>query len=205
MPKFSIETLDEWVNNAELPVAVASAGALGATAISGGVAAPFAIGTNIAGAALDLYQGIRAGMKGDWLGVGENAVDLTLSLIGAKYMSKGAKLLKLDKALDAQGAPRQMVTKTVGRGPRKRYYKTTPEHDKAVDYLTIGGVLGMPSLLKEVGKKNNHLKWKYKNTSVTDNIRTIPARPLERISLQDTTINNNTKRTTNIKINRNNK
>lgn len=202
MPKFSIETLDEWVDNAELPVAIAAMGATAATAATGGAASPLAVGTNITSAALDLYQGIRAGMKGDWVGVGENAADLALSLIGAKYISKGSKLLKLDKTLNAQGVPRQMVTKAVGRGKRKHYYQTPLEKHKGINYLTIGGASGIPSVLKEIGKRNAKSEQKYKNTNVTDNTTIIPIRPLERISLQDTTINNNIKRKANIKINR---
>lgn len=205
MPKFSIETLDEWVDNAELPVAIAAMGATAATAATGGVASPLAIGTNITSAALDLYQGIRAGMKGDWAGVGENAADLALSLIGSKYISKGSKLLKLDKTLNAQGVPRQMITKAVGRGKRKHYYKTTLERNKGINYLSIGALSGLPSTLKEVGKTNYKINQKYKNTNVTDNTTTIPTRSLERISLQDTTINNNIKRKTNIKANINRK
>ena len=205
MPKFSIETLDEWVDNAELPVALAAMGATAATAATGGVASPAAIGTNLTSAALDLYQGIRAGMKGDWLGVGENAADLALSLLGAKYISKGSKLLKLDKTLNAQGAPRQMVTKYVGRGKRKRYFQRTIESDKGVEYLTFGGMSGMPTFFKEFLKAQGKADMKYKNASITDNTTTIPTRPLERISLQDTTINNNIKRKTNIKVTRKHK
>lgn len=202
MPKFSIETLDEWVDNAELPVAIAAMGATATTAATGGVASPLAVGTNITSAALDLYQGIRAGMKGDWVGVGENAADLALSLIGAKYISKGSKLLKLDKTLNAQGVPRQMITKSVGRGKRKHYFQRPIEQDKGTKYLTLGGASGVPSVMKEWAKAQVKIEQKYKNTSVTDNTTTIPTRPLERISLQDTTINNNIKRKANIKINK---
>lgn len=205
MPKFSIETLDEWVDNAELPVAIAAMGATAATAATGGVASPLAIGTNITSAALDLYQGIRAGMKGDWAGVGENAADLALSLIGSKYISKGSKLLKLDKTLRAQGAPRQTITKRVGRRKCKHYTTQTLEYNKGVKYITFGGVSGVPSAIKEYGKAKVKSDQKYKNTSVTDNTTTIPTRSLERISLQDTTINNNIKRKTNIKANINRK
>lgn len=201
MPKFSIETLDEWVDNAELPVAIAAMGATAATAATGGAASPLAVGTNLTSAALDLYQGIRAGMKGDWVGVGENAADLALSIIGAKYISKGSKLLRLDKTLNAQGVPRQMITKPVGRGKGKRYMQRTLEKDKGINYLTFGGMSGVPSVIKEYGKAQIKSEQKYKNASITDNTTTIPTRPLERISLQDTTINNNIRKT-NIKGNR---
>ena len=109
MPRFSLEDIDRWINNAETPVALTSLASTGTT-----IAAPtpftagIATGSNIAGGLIDLYQGIRAGMQGDWANVSKNAAELALSLIGAKAISGLNKTAKVHKGFTLGKDPRML-------------------------------------------------------------------------------------------------
>lgn len=139
MARFSLEELDEWADYAEAGTAAAGLALTGATiAAPNPVTGALAVGTNIASAGIDLYQGIRSAIKGEWGKTAKNAGELILSLVGAKGISEGSKLMKLDKALDATNAPRQYVYKTVGRGRGKTRAKFTKEQSKASTYHGIG-------------------------------------------------------------------
>lgn len=138
MAKFSLEELDEWADYAETGTAAASLGLTGATLVAPNpVTGALALGTNIASAGIDLYQGIRSAVRGEWGNTAKNAGELILSLVGAKAINNGNKLMKADKALAATNAPREYVTKTIGRGRGRRKINVTKENNDAMNsYLT---------------------------------------------------------------------
>ena len=112
MPRFSLEDVDEFMDYAEKGVALTSLGATGSTLVAPNpVTGAVAVGSNVLGAGIDIYQGIRAAINGDYGNAAKNAGELILSLIGAKAINTADKLSKADKALDAAGATRQVVKK----------------------------------------------------------------------------------------------
>lgn len=139
MPKFSLEDIDELMDYAEKGVALTSLGATGATLVAPNpVTGAVAVGSNVLGAGIDLYQGIRAAVNGDFGNAAKNAGELILSLIGAKAINTANKFSKIDKALDAAGATRQVVTKTVGRGRSKHKVTIPIERNKAYTHYGVG-------------------------------------------------------------------
>lgn len=139
MANFTLEDFDRYIDYAESGTAAASLGLTGATLVAPNpVTAALAIGTNIASAGIDLYQGIRSAINGEWGDTARNAGELILSLAGAKSINSANKLYKADKALNAANAPRQYVTKTVGRGKGRHKYTTTLEHSKANELSGVG-------------------------------------------------------------------
>lgn len=138
-PKTFFEKLDDYANIGEKALAVPNLALSGASLISPN---PFTIGgaylTNIGGALLDLYQGGRAVYQGDWFNVGKNAIDLGLSLVGLRALRNANKLNELDKSLDASGAVREYVRKSVGRGRGKRKATFTKEKNEAITQEAIG-------------------------------------------------------------------
>ena len=133
-------TVDDYANYAEKALALGSLASIGATiAAPNPVTAGLAIGSNISGAVVDGYQGIRSAINGDYGNAIKNSGELVLSLIGAKALSNASKLSKLDNVLKASGATRQYVTKTVGRRPATRHiYVTTKEADAATKASAVG-------------------------------------------------------------------
>lgn len=67
---FSLEDIDNFMDEAEPWVAATSLTAETASLIPGAqpFTIPAAVGSNIVGAGIDLYQGIRSAIKGDWGG-----------------------------------------------------------------------------------------------------------------------------------------
>ena len=139
MPRFSLEDVDEFMDYAEKGAALTSLGATGATLVAPNpVTGAVAVGSNVLGAGIDIYQGIRAAINGDYGNAAKNAGELILSLIGAKAINTADKLSKADKALDAAGATRQVVKKTIGRGRGKRTIVIPVERNKANKYYGAG-------------------------------------------------------------------
>ena len=139
MPRFSLEDVDEFMDYAEKGAALTSLGATGATLVAPNpVTGVVAIGSNVLGAGIDIYQGIRAAINGDYGNAAKNAGELLLSIFGAKAINSANRLSKTDKALDAAGATRQLVKKTVGRGRGKHKIVIPVERDKAYRYYGAG-------------------------------------------------------------------
>lgn len=139
MPRFSLEDVDEFMDYAEKGVALTSLGATGATLVAPNpVTGVVALGSNVLGAGIDMYQGIRAAINGDYGNAAKNAGELLLSIFGAKAINNANRLSKTDKALDAAGATRQVVKKTIGRGKSKRTVTIPVETDKAYRYYGVG-------------------------------------------------------------------
>ena len=139
------ETLDNYTSKAEAPLVAASLAASGATFVAPNpVTAGAAIASNIAGAGVDLYQGLRSAYKGDWSGVARNALEMGMGLVGLKYLKAAEKASKLDEALRASNATRDMVTKTVGRGRGKSKVTMPKEWFQSAEYggKGIGATVG---------------------------------------------------------------
>lgn len=138
-PKTFFEKLDDYADISEKALAVPNLALSGASLISPN---PITLGgaylTSASGALLDLYQGGRALYKGDWFNVGKNAIDLGLSLVGLRALRNANKLNELDKSLDASGAVREYVRKSVGRGRGKRKATFTKEKNEAITQEAIG-------------------------------------------------------------------
>lgn len=146
MPNFTLEDLDRYVNYAETGTAAASLGLTAATLVAPNpYTATLAVGTNIASAGIDLYQGIRSAVRGEWGNTAKNAGELILSLIGAKSIGSANKLMKMDKALTAANAPRQYVTKTIGRGSGRHTIRQPLERSMANERHGLGFALSIGS------------------------------------------------------------
>lgn len=136
MPKFSLEYLDNYVNDVEIPVAIASLAATGATlGVPNPVTSVIAAGANVTGGVIDLYQGIRAGMRGDWPNVAKNASELALSLIGAKAVNSLNKSAKLTKS----GI-------VLSKDPRMLGIKVAPGAVKSTNKIVTGTTTGLGSV-----------------------------------------------------------
>ena len=152
--------VDEYADTAEKTLGAANLGLSAATlAVPNPYTAAGAYGTGIAGIMTDLYQGVRSGIKGDWPGVGKNAVDIGLSLIGMKALKAAKKWNDLDKAKQAAGIQREYVTHTIGRRPKNRHkIKVSKERDAAEHNYMFGyGSIPMSTFLNFVDptKRNN--------------------------------------------------
>ena len=151
---------DEYADTAEKTLGAANLGLSAATfAAPNPYTAAGAYGTGLAGIITDLYQGVRSGIKGDWPGVGKNAVDIGLSLIGMRALKAAKKWNDLDKAKQAAGIQREYVTRTIGRRPKTRYkIKVSKERDAAEHNYMFGyGSIPMSTFLNFVDptKRNN--------------------------------------------------
>ena len=152
--------MDEYADTAEKTLGAANLGLSAATlAAPNPYTAAGAYGTGLAGIITDLYQGVRSGIKGDWPGVGKNAVDIGLSLIGMKALKAAKKWNDLDKAKQAAGIQREYVTRTIGRRPKNRHkIKVSKERDAAEHNYMFGyGSIPMSTFLNFVDptKRNN--------------------------------------------------
>lgn len=133
------DDIDDAVDTAEKTLAIPNAAASAATLVAPNpYTAAAAYITGLGGAAIDLYQGTRAAIKGDWSGVGKNAADIGISLIGLRALKNAKKLRDLDKTLNASGVTRQYVTKNIGRGRGRHKVTTTKEIDKSINNEAIG-------------------------------------------------------------------
>lgn len=151
---------DEYADTAEKTLGAANLGLSAATfAAPNPYTAAGAYGTGLAGIITDLYQGVRSGIKGDWPGVGKNAVDIGLSLIGMRALKAAKKWNDLDKAKQAAGIQREYVTHTIGRRPKTRHkIKVSKERDAAEHNYMFGyGSIPMSTFLNFVDptKRNN--------------------------------------------------
>ena len=152
--------VDEYADTAEKTLGAANLGLSAATlAAPNPYTAAGAYGTGLAGIITDLYQGVRSGIKGDWPGVGKNAVDIGLSLIGMRALKAAKKWNDLDKAKQAAGIQREYVTHTIGRRPKTRHkIKVSKERDAAEHNYMFGyGSIPMSTFLNFVDptKPNN--------------------------------------------------
>ena len=152
--------VDEYADTAEKTLGAANLGLSAATlAAPNPYTAAGAYGTGLAGIITDLYQGVRSGIKGDWPGVGKNAVDIGLSLIGMKALKAAKKWNDLDKAKQAAGIQREYVTRTIGRRPKTRHkIKVSKERNAAEHNYMFGyGSIPMSTFLNFVDptKPNN--------------------------------------------------
>lgn len=127
MARFSLEDIDNAVNKVEPWAAGASAIADVSVPLTGGLTGPVAVGINGANAVIDAYQLARAIHNKDTKTAFINGAELVASLAGTKAIATGSKYLRLDKALDAAGAPRRTMTKIVGRGKGRHKFTTTIE------------------------------------------------------------------------------
>ena len=134
------DKVDEYADTAEKTLGAANLGLSAATlAAPNPYTAAGAYGTGLAGIGTDIYQGIRSGIKKDWTGVGKNVVDIGLSLAGMRALKAAKKLDDLNKVKQAAGAPREYVTRTIGRRPKTiRKIKMTKEADAAEKAYTFG-------------------------------------------------------------------
>lgn len=117
------DTVDDWVAAAEVPVAGVSLGASGATLVAPNpVTGAIAIGANATGALIDAYQGIRAGLRGDWDDVAKNATEFGLSLIGGKAVNAGVKTAQAAKAARAAASTVGTHRKAIKLGNKAKAY-----------------------------------------------------------------------------------
>ena len=152
--------VDEYADTAEKTLGAANLGLSAATlAVPNPYTAAGAYTTGLAGIGTDIYQGIRSGIKGDWPGVGKNAVDIGLSLIGMRALKAAKKWNDLDKAKQAAGIQREYVTHTIGRRPKTRHKIKVPKERDAAEhnYMFGYGSIPMSTFLNFVDptKRNN--------------------------------------------------
>ena len=152
--------VDEYADTAEKTLGAANLGLSAATlAVPNPYTAAGAYGTGLAGIVTDLYQGVRNGIKGDWPGVGKNAVDIGLSLIGMRALKAAKKWNDLDKVKQAAGVQREYVTHTIGRRPKTRHKIKVPKERDAAEhnYMFGYGSIPMSTFLNFVDptKRNN--------------------------------------------------
>ena len=137
--------VDEYADTAEKTLGAANLGLSAATlAAPNPYTATGAYGTGLAGIITDLYQGVRSGIKGDWPGVGKNAVDIGLSLIGMRALKAAKKWNDLDKAKQAAGIQREYVTHTIGRRPKTRHKIKVPKERDAAEHNYMFGYGSIP-------------------------------------------------------------
>ena len=135
------DKVDEYADTAEKTLGAAT---LGLTAASIAAPNPYtaagAYVTGLAGTGIDLYQGVRSGIKGDWYSVGKNAADIGLSLIGMRALKFAKKWSDLNKAKQAAGVQREYVKRNIKRGATKHRYKIkrTKEEIAAENNYIIG-------------------------------------------------------------------
>lgn len=178
-----IKRIDKWMENAETATALTSLGSTGATLIAPNpITGAIALSSNLAGAGIDLYQGIRSAINGDWGDAAKNAGELFLSIIGAKAMNSANKLYKTDKALDAAKATRTTITKTIGRGRGRRKFTMPVERDKANTMSALGFSTSIGGNASSVGGNLGTTNRRY--IVPADNTRMVNIRPvtLTRIS-----------------------
>ena len=152
--------VDEYADTAEKTLGAANLGLSAATlAVPNPYTTAGAYTTGLAGIGTDIYQGIRSGIKGDWPGVGKNAVDIGLSLIGMRALKAAKKWNDLDKAKQAAGIQREYVTHTIGRRPKTRHKIKVPKERDAAEhnYMFGYGSIPMSTFLNFVDptKRNN--------------------------------------------------
>lgn len=157
------DRIDNYADYAEKALALGNLASIGATiAAPNPVTAGTDIATGVGGGIIDGYQGIRSAVKGDWGNAAKNAIELLLSLGGAKAIQQASKLYKLDEALKTSGAARQYVTRTVGRRPSNKHVYTITKEEAAANRIgaagyasSIGGNASSIGTLPSRTKKSN--------------------------------------------------
>lgn len=138
MPRFSLEDLDNLAEYGETAAALTSLAAGGVTLVMPNpVTAGIAVGSNILGSAIDLYQAGRSLYKGNYGDAAKNAGEMILGIAGAKSIKQGQKLLEVDKTLNSSNAARRYVVKSVGRR-HKRSLTLTKEYNDGMSKITRG-------------------------------------------------------------------
>lgn len=133
------DKIDEYADTAEKTLGATILGLSAATiAAPNPYTAAGAYATGLAGAGVDLYQGIRSGIKGDWSGVGKNTVDIGLSLIGMRALKAAKKWSDLNKAKQAAGIQREYVRRNVGKNKHRYEIKRPKEAIAAENNYIIG-------------------------------------------------------------------
>ena len=172
MPRFSLEDLDNLAEYGETATAIASLLAGGTTlAVPNPVSGTIAVGSNIAGSAIDLYQAGRSLYKGDYGNAAKNVGEMVLGLIGAKAIKQGQKLLEADKTLDAANASRRYVTKTIGRGRDKRKLTLTRERSLGTDKISKGWTYSTGANVSSAVAGKDF--YQMSNTAPSDNTRVV--------------------------------
>lgn len=148
---YRLEDIDRYADKAEKVLALSSLGALGATLVAPNpVTAGIGIGSNIAGAGIDLYQGGRALYEGDYVEALKNVGELGASLIGTKALSNAKKMKNLDNALRTLRVPRQTVTRTLKNGRKVdvpiEADRAVSETIKGIKYSSYGNISSMFNL-----------------------------------------------------------
>ena len=171
MTRFSLEDLDKAADQAETVTALTSILAGGATlAVPNPITASIALGSNIAGSAIDLYQMGRSLYKGDYSGAAKNVGEMLLGLAGAKAIKQGQKLLEADKALNTTSNTRRFIVKSVGRGKHKQPFIVTKEWNdgthKIARGLTYSTGANLSSMLGDMSNRQV-------NTIPSDNTRIV--------------------------------
>lgn len=139
------DKVDEYADTAEKTLGATTLGLSAATiAAPNPYTAAGAYATGLAGTGVDLYQGIRSGIKGDWSGVGKNIADIGLSLIGMRALKAAKKWSDLNKAKQAAGIQREYVRKNVGKGTKHRYKIKRPKEAVAAENNYIIGYSSIP-------------------------------------------------------------
>ena len=170
MPRFSLEDLDNLAEYGETATALASLGAGTVTLVMPNpVTAAITAGSNIASSAIDLYQTGRSLYKGDYGDAAKNVGEAILGIIGAKTIKQGQKLLGADKALNAANAPRQYITKTIGRGRGKRKLTLTRERSLGTDKISRGWAFNTAANVSSAVAGKDF--YKMSNTVPSDNTR----------------------------------
>ena len=92
MYRFSLEDLDNLAEYGETAAALTSLGAGTATLVAPNpITVGVAVGSDILGSAIDLYQAGRSLYKSDYDDAAKNVVELFLGLVGAKAIKEGKK------------------------------------------------------------------------------------------------------------------
>lgn len=172
MPRFSLEDLDNLAEYGETASALTSLGAGTATLVAPNpITANIAVGSNILGSAIDLYQTGRSLYKGNYGDAAKNVGELVLGLIGAKAIKQGQKLLEADKTLDAANASRRYVTKTIGRGRNKRKLTLTRERSLGTDKISKGWTYSTGANVSSAVAGKDF--YQMSNTAPSDNTRVV--------------------------------
>ena len=172
MYRFSLEDLDNLAEYGETAAALTSLGAGTATLVAPNpITVGVAVGSDILGSAIDLYQAGRSLYKNDYDDAAKNAVEFVLGLVGAKAIKEGKKLLEADKALDASNASRQYVTKTIGRGRGKQKLTLTRERSLGTDKISRGWALSTGANVSSAVAGKDF--YKMSNTVPSDNTRVV--------------------------------
>lgn len=115
------DRLDNWVDAAEIPMAIGAAGATMTTAATGGLAVPTMI-LNIGSAGIDTYQALRNLYKGNYAQAGLDGAEMLASLLGTKITAKGLSA----GYKTSEAATRAAKISKIPASKRARYIRSHP-------------------------------------------------------------------------------